>query len=83
MGEEEIGFVTRYFSKIGVAAIKLKSSLKTGSKIRITGATTNFEQIVESMQIDRNKIEEASTGQEIAIKMKDRVRENDKIFLID
>ena len=80
---EEIGIVTRYFGKINVAAIKLYNKLKIGDKIRIEGATTAFEQEIESMQIDRKDISEASIGQEIAIKVKDRVRENDKVFLVE
>ena len=79
--DDEIGIVTRYFSKINVAAIKLTKPLKIGDNIRIEGATTAFEQKVESMQIDRKDINEATSGQEIAIKVKDRVRENDKVFL--
>ena len=79
--DDEIGIVTRYFSKINVAAIKLTKPLKIGDTIRIEGATTAFEQKVESMQIDRKDINEATSGQEIAIKVKDRVRENDKVFL--
>ncbi|MGY5854547.1 MAG: translation elongation factor-like protein [Candidatus Thorarchaeota archaeon] len=83
MAEKEIGVITRYFGKIDVAAIMLSESLKVGSRIRIHGATTNIEQEIDSMQVDRKPIEEASAGQEIAIKVKDRVRENDKVFLIE
>ena len=80
---EEIGVVTRFFGKIMVAAIKLTKPLKISDNIRIEGATTAFEQKVESMQIDRKEISEASIGQEIAIKVKDRVRENDKVFRVE
>ncbi|MGY5874840.1 MAG: translation elongation factor-like protein [Candidatus Thorarchaeota archaeon] len=83
MVEKEIGVITRYFGKINVAAIMLSDSLTVGSKIRIQGATTNIEQDIDSMQVDRKAIEEAVAGQEIAIKVKDRVRENDKVFLIE
>ncbi len=83
MGEQEIGVITRYFAKIGVAAIMLSNNLKVGSTIRITGTTTDFEQDITSMQIDRKEIDEASSGQEIAIKVKDRVREKDKVFLLE
>ncbi len=80
---EEIGVVTHFFSKIGVAAIKLTGSLKIGDKIRIKGATTDFEQTVESMEINRQKIEEAKAGDEIGIKVIDRVREGDKVYKVE
>ncbi len=80
--KKKIGTVTRYFGKIGVAAIMLEEPLKVGDTISIEGNTTNFQQTIDSMQIDRKDIKEASPGQEIAIKVADRVRDNDNVFLI-
>ncbi|NHJ15300.1 MAG: translation elongation factor-like protein [Candidatus Thorarchaeota archaeon] len=79
---KKIGKITRYFHKIGVAAIMLEDSLKVGDTISIQGATTDFEQDVASMQVDRKDIKEGESGQEIAIKVKDRVRENDEVYLV-
>ena len=82
MGEKkQIGVVTRYFGKISVAAIMLEDTLKVGDTISIEGSTTHFQQTIDSMQVDRKDIQEAGPGQEIAIKVKDRVRDNDKVFL--
>ncbi|MFW9926471.1 MAG: translation elongation factor-like protein [Candidatus Thorarchaeota archaeon] len=83
MGEKRVGTISRYFHKIGVAAIVLEDELKVGNKIRIEGATTDFEMTVHSMQIDRADIESGSKGQEIAIKVAERVREKDIVFLVD
>ncbi len=80
---KQIGVVTRYFGKIGVAALKLEAPLKVGDTILIEGATTRLEQKVESMQVDRKPIEAGEPGQEIAIKVIDRVREKDKVYLIE
>lgn len=83
MGDKKkIGQITRYFHKIGVAAIMLEDSLKVGDKISIEGSTTNFEQEISSMQVDRAEIQEGKAGQEIAIKVKDRVREKDEVYRI-
>lgn len=83
MGDKKkIGKITRYFHKIGVAAIMLEDSLKVGDKISIEGSTTSFEQEISSMQVDRADIQEGKAGQEIAIKVKDRVREKDEVYLI-
>ncbi len=77
-----IGKVGNYFSRLNVAAIKLTESLRVGDTISIEGATTNFEQTVESMQIQNESIEEANAGDEIGIKVGDKVREGDRVYLI-
>ncbi|MFW9887080.1 MAG: translation elongation factor-like protein [Candidatus Thorarchaeota archaeon] len=83
MGEKkQIGVITRYFHKIGVAAIMLEDTLKVGDTISIEGTTTNFEQEIASMQVDRKDITQGAKGQEIAIKVKDRVREKDAVYLL-
>lgn len=78
---EEVGEVFTYFSKIGVAGIKItKGKLRLGDKIRIKGATTDFEQVVESMQIEKTPVEEAEAKQSIGIKVKEKVRKGDKVY---
>ena len=79
---EEVGKVTHYFNKIGVAAVVLSKPLKIGDKIKIKGKTTNFEQVVESMQIEHKPIEIARKGDVIGLKVKDRVREKDFVYKI-
>ncbi|MDD5177983.1 MAG: translation elongation factor-like protein [Candidatus Nanoarchaeia archaeon] len=80
--EKEIGKVEDYFSKIGVIAITLSGSLKIGDKIKVKGATTEFEQVVESMQIDRKPVKAARAGDSVGIKVKDLARKTDKIYKI-
>lgn len=83
MEKEKVGKVFTYFSKAEVAGIKLTDgSLSVGDKISIEGATTNFEQDLDSMQIDRETIETAGPGQSVGIRVKDRVRPNDVIYKI-
>ncbi|MCD6248618.1 MAG: translation elongation factor-like protein [Hadesarchaea archaeon] len=78
--KKEVGRVTHYFTKIGVAVVELSDELKVGDKISIEGATTNFQQTVDSMQIEHKNIEVAKAGESIGLKVKDRVRENDKVY---
>lgn len=81
MAEEEIGNVMLFFAKPCVAAIEITSgSLSVGDTIRIKGATTDFEQKIESMEIDRKPVPSASVGQSVGVKVKDRVRPHDKVF---
>jgi putative protease len=76
-----IGKVTHYFSKISVAGIELSGTLKVGDVISIEGATTTFEETIESMQVDNKNVTEAKAGDLIGIKVKDKTREGDKVFL--
>jgi len=83
MKEKEIGKVSSYFSHVCVAAIKLSGKLKIGNKINIKGTTTDFEQKVDSMQIDKKDVANAKKGDHIGIKVSEKVRPNDKVFLIE
>jgi len=77
---KEVGEITHYFSHINVAVVKLSDTLNTGDKVRIKGHTTDFEQVIDSMQVDHAKVEKAEKGKEIGMKVKERVREGDKLF---
>jgi len=80
MAEKEIGEVFSYYSNIGVAAVKLTGVLKKGDNIRIKGNTTNFEQVAESMQIEHKKVDSAKKGDDLGLKVDDRVRPGDKVY---
>ena len=80
--EEEIGRVTDYFAKIGVAGIDLTGRLRVGDTIHIRGHTTDLEQVVESMQIEREQVEEAGEGDKIGIKVSDRCRHGDHVYRV-
>jgi len=83
MKEKEIGEISTYFTHVGVAAIKLSGKLKIGDKIHIKGHTTDFEQKVESMQIEKEKVTQAKKGDHIGIKVEEKVRPHDKVFLAE
>tara|TARA_Y100000310_G_scaffold203351_1_gene203587 strand:- start:22081 stop:22389 length:309 start_codon:yes stop_codon:yes gene_type:complete len=77
---KEVGKISHYFTNLGVGIIELKGTLKVGDKIRIKGATTDFEQKVDSMQIEHDKVEEAKKGKSVGLKVKDQVRQNDVVY---
>lgn len=79
---KEVGRVTHYFTKIGVAVVNLTDTLSVGDKILIKGALTNFEQNVESMQIEHKNVNIAQGGQSVGLKVNQRVREGDKVYRI-
>jgi len=83
MPEEEVGKVAGYFAQIGVAAIDItKGSLKVGDKIHIKGHTTDFEQTVDSLQVEHQNVSEAKPGDSIGIKVQDRVRDHDIVYKV-
>ena len=83
MVEKQIGIVSGYFSHVGVAAIKLSGKLKVGDKVHIKGHTTDFEKEVEGMQIEKKDVQIAKKGDHIGIKVPEKVRPNDKVFLVE
>lgn len=79
---KEIGKVTHYFTKIGVAVIELTDTLNVGDKIRVKGATSDFTQTVDSMQIEHNNVEKAEAGQSIGLKVAEHAREQDTVYKV-
>ena len=78
-----IGEVVHYFDHIQVAVIKLSSALAVGDSIRIAGGKdTDFEQKVVSMEIDHKLLKKAKKGQEVGMKVKEKVREGYKIYKV-
>ncbi len=80
--EKEIGTVSSFFSNVSVAAIKLSGALKVGDKVHIKGHTTDFEVDVNEIQIERESIKKAKAKDHIGIKVPEKVRPNDKVFLV-
>ena len=79
-GWKYIGRVSAFFAHPSAAIIELEDSLKVDDKIRIKGHTTDFEQVIESMQIEHETIQEAKKGQSIGIKVKERTRGHDVVY---
>lgn len=78
-----IGKVTHFYPKIGVAVVEILDKIKVGDEILIKGNTTNFRQIVESIQIEHEKIDRAEKGDSVGLKVVNRVREGDEVFKIE
>lgn len=83
MVEEKIGEVEHFFTNVSVAAVKITDGeLKIGDTIHIVGAHTDFQQEVKSMEIDRDPVEKVEPGDDVGIKVKSRVRENDVVYKV-
>jgi translation elongation factor EF-1alpha len=83
MEEEEVGKVTKFYVKISVAAAKVTAGvIRIGDTLHFKGHTTDFQDTVASMEMEHQPVHEAKPGDEIGIKVKERVRENDKVYKV-
>ena len=82
MPEVEIGTVDDFFARPVVAGVGLRGALKVGDRIHIKGHTTDMEMVVESMQINNVNVTEAAAGQDVGVKVQDRVRRGDKVYKV-
>jgi putative protease len=76
----EIGQVKHFFSKINVAVIELTLPLSMGDRILVKGPLTDFDQTVDSMQIDRKEIQRAEGGQSVGLKLVQPAKEKDIVY---
>ena len=82
MPEVVIGKVTDFFAHPVLAGIELSANVKAGDKIHIKGHTTDLELAVTSMQIDNANVEQAKAGDNIGIKVSERVRQGDIVYKV-
>jgi len=75
-----IGTVTHYFPHVRAAVIKLKVPLAVGDTIKVKGHTTDFTEVVNSMQIDRVPVTVGKKGDEIGLLVNSRVRQHDVVY---
>ncbi|MFH1406725.1 MAG: translation elongation factor-like protein [Candidatus Omnitrophota bacterium] len=82
MEEKQIGTVTHYFTNINVGIIQLSDTLKVGDTLHFKGHTSDFTQLIDSMQIEHTKVQEAKAGDAVGIKVKDHVRQHDTVYKV-
>ena len=77
---QPIGKITHFFNKIGVGIVKLSAGLEVGDTIRILGGEVDFEQKIDSIEVDHKKVKSAKKGDDIGIKLGQKVREGYKVY---
>ena len=84
MAEKLIGEVTHYYSKLGVAIVKLKTGLKVGDKIKFKSHEGDlFEQTVQQMQYNHKDIQSAKAKQDIGIRVDQKVHDGNEVYLVE
>ena len=79
---EPLGVVEHFFEKIGVAAIKIYSNVKVGDVIEIGTEDEAIRQRISSMQINKQNVLEAHSGDSIGIKTRCPVYKDSNVYLI-
>ena len=79
----EVGKVTHYYGKIGVAIIELSAGLTVGDKIKIESNRTEFEQAVDSMEVDHKPVTTARKGDVIGMKVREKVSEGATVYKLE
>ncbi len=80
--KQRVGEVTHYFNHLNVAVIRVEQCLKVGDVVHFLGAHTDFGQTIVSMQMEHHAVSQAEPGQEVAIKVHQRVRGHDTLFRV-
>ena len=84
MAEEKlVGKIVHYYTNIGVGIIELSDALKVGDKIHVKGHNDDFEQVVESMQVEHKDVQSAKAGESVGLKVGGRVREGDAVYKVE
>lgn len=79
--DKPIGEVTHYYGNLGVAIVKFNQDLPLGKNVTFQGTTTDFSQDLVSMELDHKPVQMAPRGKEMGLKVKEKVREGDGVYL--
>ena len=80
---KKVGTVTHYYGNIGVAIVELSGKLSVGDKIKFEDGKHEFEQTIESMQIEHKDISSAKKGDAIGLKINEKVNEGADVSLVE
>ncbi|MFH1142724.1 MAG: peptidase U32 family protein [Candidatus Uhrbacteria bacterium] len=82
--KEFVGPVTKYYSKIQVAEIKVQASdLEQGTEVVFLGDRTgSYRTKAENLVVDEQQVDQAKQGDELTFKVDKPVRRTDKMYKI-
>lgn len=80
--EDPIGKVTHYFGQLNVAAVQLTGQLAVGDEVHVKGHTTDFNQKIDSLEVEHQKVPQAGPGEDVAFKVSEKARPGDQVFRV-
>lgn len=77
-----VGQITNYFSKLGVAEIRMEThDLNVGDAIMIIGPTTGvYEDMISEIRVDLQSVQQTVKGEACSMPVKSLVRRGDKVY---
>ncbi len=82
MADSKVGKVTHYYDHVGVAVVDLSGDLAVGDEIKVVGHGKEFNQKVDSMQIEHAAVSKAKKGDTVGIKVEQKAKDGDEVFII-
>lgn len=82
MASDTLGKVTHYFDKLGVAVVKLNpgATVQKGDHVHFKGHATDFDQVVGSLEVEHQSVEQVKAGDDFGLKVEQKVREGDQVY---
>ena len=80
---KQVGKVSHYYDKIGVAIINLSASLKVGDKIKFEGRGADFEQTADSIEVEHEAVQKAKKSDSVGVKVGQKVKEDRAVYLVE
>ena len=80
--EREVGVVTHYWGNIGVASVQLEAPVDVGDHIHVSGHSDDFEQTVDSIQLDHHPVLHAEAGLEVGIRVTAHAHPRDRVYKV-
>lgn len=78
----KVGVITHFFDHVSVAVVKAEDTITVGDKIKIYDRQGNVvvEQVIDSMEIDKQKQETVGVGIEFGLKVEGAVKEGYLVY---
>jgi len=76
------GRVEDFFDKISVVAVKVTSSIRVGDRLVFEAEYGLFEQVVDSMQINREDVVTAYNGDDLGIKVLAKPKKGGSVYKV-
>ena len=81
--EKQIGKVSHWYDKINVAVVKLTGALKKGDGVKFKHGEEEFEENIESLQIDHTEVKAGKKGDELAVKLSHKAKEGSIVYKVE
>lgn len=81
--EKQIGKVSHWYDKINVAVVKLTGTLKKGDNVKFKHGEEEFEESIESLQINHLEVKMGKKGDELAIKLSHQAKEGSTVYKVE